>query len=48
MHRRYTQEIIALLRSIDKARLRLRQEIERTRKLLRQVEEQMQASGTAR
>lgn len=48
MNRRYPQEIVALLRSIENARLRLHQEIERTRRLLREVEEQMQISASTR
>ena len=48
MNRRYPQEIVALLRSIENARLRLHQEIERTRQLLREVEEQMRTSALIR
>ena len=47
MDRRYPPEIVKLLDSVENARKRLRQEIERTRQLLRQIERQMEGSATA-
>ena len=48
MDRRYPPEIVALLKSVENARQRLRQEIERTRQLLQEVEQQMQTFGATR
>ena len=46
MDRRYPPDLQRILDAVDNARNRLRQEIERTRELLRQVEQQIQAEGT--